>query len=150
MGEGVPERQKGLFMSWCTSVAKFLKGWVGFDFFESRGGLGGCWEVGLILVPSPSFYTPHLTLQTKRKRKRKRNQPLNPTFQTQTSPNDSYHLSINARSSFDISPTHIKKRIADASGAKYSIHNEPTVGYKATEVVVSPFSLLSTLHPPFH
>lgn len=36
----------------------------------------------------------------------------------------SYHVQINARSDADVDPQHILKRVADSSGAKYSVHNE--------------------------
>ena len=39
----------------------------------------------------------------------------------------SYHVQINARCDADVEPSHIMKKVADSSGAKYSIHNEKPV-----------------------
>ncbi|POW00939.1 hypothetical protein PSTT_12809 [Puccinia striiformis] len=38
-----------------------------------------------------------------------------------------YHVQINARCDADVEPSHILKRVADSSGAKYSVHNEKPV-----------------------
>lgn len=47
-----------------------------------------------------------------------------------------FHIAINARSDADVSPSHILQRIADSSGSKYSIHNEPAQRYQAPTPVV--------------
>ncbi|OAV99813.1 hypothetical protein PTTG_00443 [Puccinia triticina 1-1 BBBD Race 1] len=38
-----------------------------------------------------------------------------------------YHVQINARCDADVEPSHIMKKVADSSGAKYSVHNEKPV-----------------------
>jgi len=38
-----------------------------------------------------------------------------------------YHVQINARCDADVEPSHILKKVADSSGAKYSVHNEKPV-----------------------
>jgi hypothetical protein len=47
-----------------------------------------------------------------------------------------YHVSIQARSENDVVPSQILKRVADSSGAKYSVHNEPAQKYQAPAPVV--------------
>lgn len=54
-----------------------------------------------------------------------------------------YHISIQARGESDVIPSHILKRVADSSGAKYSVHNEAAQKYQAPAPVVCVF-LLST------
>ncbi|KAK4693655.1 hypothetical protein P7C70_g8884, partial [Phenoliferia sp. Uapishka_3] len=50
-----------------------------------------------------------------------------------------YHISLQARSDADVTPAHIKKRVADSSGSKYSVHNEPAQKYQAPAPVTSSY-----------
>lgn len=50
----------------------------------------------------------------------------------------SYHLSLNARHDNDVTPALVLKRVADSSGSKYSVHNEPAQPYRAPAPVVRP------------
>lgn len=50
-----------------------------------------------------------------------------------------YHVSLQARSEADVEPAHILKRVADSSGAKYSVHNEPAQKYQAPAPVSSSY-----------
>ncbi|GEM07516.1 hypothetical protein Rt10032_c03g1533 [Rhodotorula toruloides] len=49
------------------------------------------------------------------------------------------HVTIQARSDSDITPSLIRKRVADSSGAKYSVHNEPAQRYVAPAPVSSSY-----------
>ena len=44
-----------------------------------------------------------------------------------------FHVHINARAAFDVTPEIIMKKVADSSGAKYSIHNEKPTHTSALE-----------------
>ncbi|SCZ93919.1 BZ3500_MvSof-1268-A1-R1_Chr6-3g08986 [Microbotryum saponariae] len=49
------------------------------------------------------------------------------------------HISIHARHDADVSPALIRRKVADSSGAKYSIHNEPAQRYVAPKPVSSSY-----------
>ncbi|KPV75271.1 uncharacterized protein RHOBADRAFT_53268 [Rhodotorula graminis WP1] len=49
------------------------------------------------------------------------------------------HVTIQARSDADVSPSHILKRVSDSSGARYGVHNEPAQPYRAPAPVGSSY-----------
>lgn len=49
------------------------------------------------------------------------------------------HVTIQARHDADVTPTFILKRVADSSGARYSVHNEPAQRYVAPTPVGSSY-----------
>ena len=46
------------------------------------------------------------------------------------------HVSINGRTDSDVEASHILKRVADSSGSKYNVHNEPAQKYQAPAPIV--------------
>ncbi|KAI9621345.1 hypothetical protein H4Q26_015844 [Puccinia striiformis f. sp. tritici PST-130] len=58
-----------------------------------------------------------------------------------------YHVQINARCDADVEPSHILKRVADSSGAKYSVHNEKPVKERCTCDDFEP-TIKATFTPP--
>jgi hypothetical protein len=55
------------------------------------------------------------------------------------------HVTIQARSEEDVVPKDIVKKVSDASGARYSVHNEPAQKFQAPKPVVRPLSISRTL-----